>query len=97
MRDKGDRLPGSAVLTYAEKRNFFARVVRAEVALLPADSDLWGSIKRTKDGVEYRLPDKLAAIRLDNDLAGDGSEAEACDSLTELLKRICSGGTKQAE
>jgi integrase len=30
--------------------------------LLPADSPLWQSIKTTKEGTEYRLPDKLAAI-----------------------------------
>jgi hypothetical protein len=87
MRDKADLLPGSAVLTHAENRNFFARVVRAQVRKLPADSDLWVSVKQTEHGTEFRLPDKLAAIKLDNDLAGEGSEAEANDALSALLER----------
>lgn len=54
-----------------------------------AASDLWESIKRTREGAEYRLPDKLRAIQLDNDLAGEGSEAQANDELAALLGRIC--------
>jgi hypothetical protein len=87
MRAKGDEKAGSAVLTYAQKRAFCARVMRSAAAPLPHDSPLWQSIKHTKDGVEYRLPDKLKAIELDNDLSGDGKEAEYMDEFSQLLAR----------
>jgi hypothetical protein len=76
------------VLTLMQKRIFLARVVRAVIANEPDSSDLWQSIKRTKDGTEYRLPDKLAAIKIDCDLAGDGAEAEGNDALAALLERV---------
>ena len=88
MRAEVEKQAGSAVLTAKEKREFFAELVRSQVALLPPDSKLWQSIKHTEAGVEYRLPDKLAAIKLDNDLAGSGSEAGANDALTDLLRRV---------
>ncbi len=43
---------------------------------------------RTADSVEFKMPDKLAAIRLDNDLAGDGSEAAAQLSSVQVLAQI---------
>lgn len=88
IRAVAESLPGSAPLTLAEKRNFIAGLVRAAPALLPPDSNLWQSVKVTEQGTEYRLPDKLAAIKLDNDLAGEGSESEANDALTALLGRV---------
>lgn len=88
LRAKADEKAGSAVLTLVEKRRFVARLVRAKVADLPPDSDLFNSVKRSKDGIEFRLPDKLRAIELDNDLAGEGSEAGANDALAELLNRV---------
>src|SRR4030095_4656461 len=88
LRAKGDEKAGSAVLIHAEKREFLADVVRGRAALLPHDSRLWQAIKVTKDGIEYRLPDKLAAIKLDNDLAGDGKEAEVNDEFAKLLERV---------
>ncbi|MDB6172075.1 MAG: Terminase small subunit [Chthoniobacteraceae bacterium] len=87
MRAVAEKMAGSAVLTLMEKRIFLARVVRAVISQLAADSDLWQSIKRTKDGIEFRLPDKLRAIELDNNLAGTGSEADANDALAGLLQR----------
>lgn len=88
LREKADNRPGSAVLTRAQKRDFLARLVMARVGELPPDSDLWNSIKTTDQGIEYKLPDKLNAIKLDNDLAGEGSEAEGQDALTKLLERV---------
>lgn len=79
--DKG----GSAVMTVIEKRSFLARVVRARIAELPEDSDLWQSVKHSHCGHTYRLPDKVQAIVEDNKLSGDGSEAAAYDSLTLWL------------
>src|SRR5262245_50534058 len=62
LRTLAQEKGGSAVMTILEKRMFLARVVRAQIALLDEDSDLWQRVKRTRSSVEYRLPDKLAAI-----------------------------------
>jgi hypothetical protein len=35
--------------------------------------------------VKRKLPDKLRAIALDNDLAGEGAEAAAASALPEIL------------
>lgn len=77
LRARAAELSGGAVLTLAEKRSFVARLLRSRPALLDRDSDLWQSIKTTKDGVEYRLPDKLGAIDRDNDLAGEGNAGDS--------------------
>jgi len=84
QRAAAEQLAGSSVMTLVEKRRYLARVVRARLTLLPDDSDLWNV---TGKG-HRRIPDKLAAIKLDNDLAGSGSEAGADDALTEMLKSI---------
>ena len=78
----------ATVMTIEEKRMFFARVVRAKVFNEPPDSNVWGSIRHTEHGLEMKLPDKIAAIRADNDLAGEGSEAEGRDALREMLKGL---------
>lgn len=88
IRREADKIAGSAVLTLAEKRDFCARLVRAKVSELPSSSDLWSSIKKTEFGIEFKLSDKLAGIKLDNDLAGEGAEAGANDALTGLLGRV---------
>lgn len=74
IRRKAEEKAGSAILTLAEKRSKLAGVVRA------ANGQL--------DGSEVRISDKLAAIKLDNDLAGEGSEAGANDALGELLAKL---------
>ena len=84
MRDKADLLAGSAVLTFAEKRKWLARLVRADLAEGQVAGDLWqGSDVELKAGgrkvLKIRLADKLTAIKLDNDLAGDGAEAKAME------------------
>ncbi len=90
IRAEADKVAGVAVLTVAEKRMFLARVVRACVASTPESSDLWQSIKRADEGTEYRLPDKLRTIMLDNDLAGDGPEAKSRHALAEMPERVTS-------
>ncbi len=92
LRDLAASQAGGAVLTLVEKRKFLARLVRAQIASLPEDSDLFVSITRGRKGTEYRLGDKLAAIKLDNNLAGDGSEAEKEDALGGLLRRVMGEG-----
>lgn len=88
LRVQAQQAAGSAVLTLIEKRSFLARVVRAQIALLPRDSDLWQSVHHSSHGTFYRLPDKIEAITIDNDLSGDGAEANANDSLTQLLTSL---------
>lgn len=93
MRRKAEEKSGSAVLTLAEKRKFLARVVRADLAAGDIDGDLLQSVdfERRQDGREIekqRVCDKLGAIKLDNDMAGEGSEAEANGALAALMGRI---------
>jgi hypothetical protein len=58
------------MLTIRQKREYLARIVRARVSELGDDSDLW-QITVTEDGVTRKLPDKLRAIALDNELSGE--------------------------
>ncbi len=37
--------------------------------------------------------DRIAAIKADNDLAGDGSEAKAADTLTEFMRAVVGAKT----
>jgi hypothetical protein len=78
MRSKADEMAGSAVLTLMEKRIFLARRVRCNLAEFDpkADGDLVQAVKDTEHGREYRLPDKIAAIKLDHDLSHEESEAQ---------------------
>lgn len=94
IRDLGQQMAGSAALTLAEIHVFLARVVRCKVGQLTSDSDLLQAIKHTKDGSEYRVPDKLAAIARWCDIKGEGASAEADNALCELLGRIRKGGSK---
>lgn len=75
----------SALLTVQEKREFLARVIRSKPAKEHNDSDLWQEIEITPERVKRKLPDKLRAIALDNDLAGEGAEAAAASALPEIL------------
>ena len=61
--------------------------MRAQIALLAHDSDLWQSMHRSSRGTFfYRLPDKLEAISLDNKLSADHPREE--DHLAQLLISI---------
>lgn len=95
MRALADERAGSAVLTLAEKRKWLARLLRVNPATLDTESDgdlLAGvDIEEGRAGSKVkkiRVADKIAAIKLDNDLAGEGSEAEANDALAGLLSRV---------
>ena len=84
LRAQAQQMGGPAFLSLIEKRMFLARVVRAQIALLPYDSDLWQSMHQSSRGAFfYRLPDKLEAIAADNELSSD--ELKEQDSLTQLL------------
>ena len=84
LRAQAQQMGGTAFLSLIEKRMFLARVVRAQIALLPQDSDLWQRMHQSRRGTFcYRLPDKLEAISLDNKLsAGDRMQQ---DHLSQLL------------
>lgn len=93
MRDKADRMKGSAVMTLAEKRSFLARVVRMKGGeeMPPENEDLVNGIRLKEQGIELLMPDKLRAIMIDNDLSGDGAEAQknvAVAGLSELVNRL---------
>lgn len=88
IRAAAAQLPGSAFLTIQEKRNFLARVVRSNLSSLPPESDLWQEVTITEAGTKRKMPDKLKAIAMDNDLAGEGSEAKAALSAVELLAKL---------
>lgn len=74
LRKAAECIAGSAVLTLAEKRAKLAGIVR--------------EAKGEYDACTVSLSDKLKAIALDNDLAGDGSEAKGNEGLSALIARI---------
>lgn len=79
------------VLSIDEKRDFLARLLRVKGAAIDEekDGDLINGLKYDAAGNRILiLPDKLKAIQLDNDLAGDGSEANAATALSNLLGRL---------
>jgi hypothetical protein len=90
LRAAADRTPGSAMLDCAKKRRFLARVVRASLpALDPVlDGDLLQVCETDKGKLRLRLFDKIRAIELDNELAGEGSQAEALDEVGAMIRRI---------
>lgn len=89
LRAQADAKAGSAVLTLMEKRMFLARLVRCNLRKLnEVDGDLFVSVKHTEAGTEYRIGCKLKAIEIDNDLAGEGSEAEGRDAFGEWLASL---------
>ncbi|MGV3662206.1 MAG: hypothetical protein ACO1TE_18615 [Prosthecobacter sp.] len=85
-----ERMKQETFLAYEEKRRYLARVVRARGRNLAAgDEDLIQSVKHDRFGNEVlELPDKLAALRLDNDLAVDGAEAGAQKALEIHVRRL---------
>lgn len=88
---KAREIADGTVLTMLEKRQFLARVVRAQGAKLDLekDADLIEGVRIKTGGVqELILPSKIAAVKLDNDLAGDGSEAKGHDAMAELIARL---------
>jgi hypothetical protein len=87
----------SVVLTVVEKRKFLARVVRTAAGELTEDSDLcqeWSeSVSEMGSSKKVKMPDKLKAIQIDNDLAGEGENAKlgtAVEALAKLMgvKRV---------
>jgi hypothetical protein len=90
LRTAADQLPDSAVLDCAKKRRFLARVLRASLpALDPVlDGDLLQVCETENGKRRLRLFDKIRAIELDNDLAGESAQAEALDEVGAMIRRI---------
>lgn len=61
-------------LSIMEKRQFYALIVRTPIGEIDDNHPLCQAVKRTetKDGgsVEFKMPDKLRATELDNELSG---------------------------
>lgn len=92
QRKLAEGMAGSSVLTLLEKRQWIARLIRADLAKGDVPGDLWAGCdtETTAKGVvvrKIRLPDKIAAIKIDNDLAGVGVEAEANQAITINIRR----------
>lgn len=91
IRAKAEARAGSAVLTLAEKRTFLARVLRANGGTLDEkmDADLINGVKFSSKGKRMiEIPCKLRALQLDNDLAGEGSEARGMSALGAFAQRL---------
>lgn len=74
-----ERSKEKAFLSFDEKRNFFAMIVRTPIGEIDHTSPLCQ--ERTfiegqeETSVKVKMPDKLRAIQLDNDLAVEGADA----------------------
>jgi hypothetical protein len=83
-------------LSIMEKRKFLARIVRTPAGAVTKDSDLcqeW-SESSTDAGscMKIKMPDKLKAIQIDNDLAGEGDNAKLGTAVEALAKLMGSRG-----
>lgn len=79
----------SLVLTVEEKRQWLARAVRLDYTKLDMekDGDLISTIKQTQFGDQIVVHDKLAAIRLDNDMTGGGGGYEEIQLIMRRMIR----------
>ncbi|WP_139373121.1 hypothetical protein [Prosthecobacter debontii] len=85
--EKAKERAEGTVLSILEKRLMAARICRAK----PSDARMDNpdcELVMTKMGPVALFPSKAAMIKIDNDLAGEGSEAKGNDAMAELLKRL---------
>lgn len=78
----------SNALTVAEKRKFLADVIRTPINKVTGYSTLAQSLRTSESGTEIKMPCKLRAIQIDNDLAGDGEAAKGQTTIAEALASI---------
>jgi phage terminase small subunit len=83
LRAAADVAAGSAVLDCVEKRVFCARAVHANLATLDPvlDGDLLVVCKTRHGRRRLRIVNKVRAIELDNELAGEAAQAKPNDQL----------------
>jgi hypothetical protein len=79
-------------LDIEEKRRFLAECVRFKPLEFDpiAHGHILSGIRKTQFGTNYDYPDKLAAMKLDNDLSGDGAQAKGSGSVAEALTALVS-------
>ncbi len=58
------------------KRRYLRQVVESPIDSVKGNSRLCQSVKITDDGVEYKMPGKLDAIKIDNEMSGDNKPKE---------------------
>lgn len=76
-RQKAEERAEKVTLTMAEKQEFLARIVKCKGAKLDEekDGDLINGVTFDQHGNRtLKIPDKLAALKLHNDLVGEGAE-----------------------
>ena len=93
LRAKADaKSEEKTVLTILEKRQFLARVLRTPLGEITRDSDLcqeWSLTEGEKTTSErLKMPSKLEAIKIDNDLAVEGAEAGANKALEIIIRKL---------
>lgn len=85
-------------LTVEEKRAFLAKIVRTPIGEVTKDSELcqeWSLTDGERTTTErIKMPSKLDAIKIDNDLATDGAQAvgnkAVADALPDLAAMVAS-------
>lgn len=90
LRKRADEMKGGAVLTLRQKREMLAQIATAKPEDAGPDNPL-AVLAMSKAGPYYTFPDKLQAIKIDNDLSGDGAEAEgnkALGGMAALIARL---------
>lgn len=75
-------------LEMEEKRQFLADAVRTPAGKIHKDHPLCQSYKITADGIEIKTVDKIRALIVDNDLAGQGAQAGADKAIMSLADRV---------
>jgi hypothetical protein len=73
------------MLTIREKREFFARLVRARLSELPDDSNLRQEFRTTVDATTRKLLDKPRAISLDNELGPEARDQAPRDNAATVV------------
>lgn len=84
-QERAKEREADGVLTLAEKRLFLARVLRTPVGQVTADSDLAQEVTVDEKSMKVKMPDKLRALALDNDLAIEGAEANK-EAMTIIVR-----------
>ena len=95
VRDSGNRLLDGARLSLEEKRSFLHKVIHTDAGEVDGNHIICNGIKQTENGREYKMPDKLAALKLDAQLAGELKEQPAVviqTSVDSLLSGLMGTG-----
>jgi hypothetical protein len=88
---KAEQKAGAVTLSMAEKLEFCARVVKLntlEAIDEEKNGDLVNGVEFGEFGRKLKIPCKLAAMKLHNDLAGDGAEAKGQSALAALVSKL---------